>query len=337
MVDLVDGVWQDGFTYTVTAITDGSVNSGVFYDSGITSVTFPLSLTSIGNSAFELCSGLTGELNLGECTNLTSIGESAFEYCSGLTSISLPSSLTSIGWYAFQYCDGLTGALNLGGCTSLTSIGSYAFRGCNGLTGELNLGGCTSLTSIGGRAFDGCDGLTGTVTIPASVTSIGDNPFVSCSNLEGIVVEEGNSEYYIAGNCLIENSTKTLITGFNNSTIPSDIKIIGDYAFCDCRGLTSITLPSSLISIGNYAFQNCSGLTGALNLGRCTSLTSIGSYAFGYCRALESVVFPEGSTGWYVTTSSTATSGDAVDVTNSSTNASNLTGQYRTYYWKRNA
>ena len=153
------------------------------------------------------------------------------------------------------------------------------------------------------------------------------------------------------------------LTGFNNSTIPRDIKIIGDSAFHNCSGLTSISLPSSLTSIGDYAFYycegltgelnlggctsltsigegafgDCSGLTGELNLGGCTSLTSIGSYAFGYCRALESVVFPEGSTGWYVTTSSTATSGDAVDVTNSSTNASNLTGQYRTYYWKRNA
>ena len=358
------GEWIEGNTYTVTAIASASSTSnGVFYDSGITSVTFPSSLTSIGNSAFSGCSGLTGELNLG-------------------------------------------------GCTSLTSIGKYAFQSCSGLIGELNLGECTGLTSIGDRAFDDCSGLTGTVTIPASVTEIGINPFTDCSNLEGIVVEDGNSEYYIEGNCLIENSTKTLITGFNNSTIPSDIKIIGDYAFYLCSGLTSITLPSSLTSIGRFAFDACRGLTGELNLGECTSLTSIGisafqacrgltsvdlsgctnltsigwfafsgcdgltgelnlgectsltsigwyafngcdgltsvdlsgctsltsieSYAFEGCSTLKSVVFPVGSTGWYVTTSSTATSGTPVVVTNASTNASNLTGQYYNYYWKRN-
>ena len=503
------GEWIEGNTYTVTAITDGGSTSGVFYNSGITSVTFPSSLTSIGEWAFYRCSGLTGELNLGECTSLTSIGDWAFRDCSGLTSISLPSSLTSIGnyafyecsgltsvdlngctsltsvgGYAFYKCSGLTGELDLSNCTSLTSIGymafyycsgltsislpssltsirDYAFNGCSGLTGELNLGECTSLTSIGSSAFSYCDGLTGTVTIPASVTEIGDNPFADC-NLEGIVVEEGNSEYYLEGNCLIEKSTKTLITGFNNSTIPSDIKIIGDNAFYECSGLTSvdlsgctsltrigdsafqscsgltgelnlggctsltsigefafddcsgltgelnlgectsltsigrsafeycsgltsITLPSSLKAIGNSAFQSCSGLTGELNLGGCASLTSIGGWAFQYCSgltsvdlsgctnltsignnafsgcsgltsvdlsgctsltsiesfafyncsALVSVVFPEGSTGWEVSTSSSMTNPISVDVTNASTNASNLTDTYYNYYWKR--
>ncbi len=385
-VDLVDGVWQDGNTYTVTAIADRVYSSGVFYDSGITSIEFPSTLLSIGGRAFQNCSGLKGELNLGECTSLTSIGD-----------------------YAFFDCSGLTGELDFSNCTSLTSIGDRAFRGCSGLTGELNLGGCTSLTSIGWYAFSSCSGLTGTVTIPASVISIGYNPFASWSNLEGIVVEEGNSEYYLEGNCLIENSTKTLITGFNSSTIPSDIKAIGYYAFdgCSgltgelnlggctsltsiggwafngCDGLTSISLPSSLTSIGNNAFQYCSGLTSvdlsgctsltsigsdaftfcsgltSVDLSGCTSLTSIGSSAFSYCskltsislpssltsigryafsgcRVLESVVFPEGSTGWEVSTSSSMTNPISVNVTNPSTNARNLTGQYYNYYWKRN-
>ena len=312
------------------------------------------SLTSIGSYAFRNCSGLTGELDFSNCTSLTSIGSGAFRDCNGLTSISLPSSLKAIASSAFSTCSGLTGELNLGKCTSLTSIGNDAFYYCSGLTsislpssltsiGERAFCGCrgltsislpSSLTSIGSWAFSNCSGLTGTVTIPTSVTSIGDNPFASCSNLEGIVVEEGNSEYYIEGNCLIENSTKTLITGFNNSTIPSDIKIIGGSAFRDCSGLTSISLPLSLTSIGWYAFYGCSGLT-SVDLSGCTSLTSIGSYAFQNCSALESVVFPEGSTGWYVTTSSSATTGTDVDVTNPSTNANNLTGQYYNYYWKR--
>ncbi len=35
---------------------------------------------------------------------VTSIGQEAFEGCSGLTSISIPSSVTSIGSYAFSGC-----------------------------------------------------------------------------------------------------------------------------------------------------------------------------------------------------------------------------------------
>ena len=99
-------------------------------------------------------------------------------------------------------------------------------------------------------------------------------------------------------------------------------------------GITSVTFPSSLTSIGSYAFQYCSRLT-SVDLSGCTSLTSIGSFAFYGCRALESVVFPEGSTGCYVTQDETATSGDSVTVTDPSVNADNLTGQYEAYYWKR--
>ena len=66
---------------------------------GLTSVTIPNSVTSIGDYAFAYCEGLTS-VTIGN--SVTSIGDQAFYGCSGLTKIEIPSSVTSIGEDAFS-------------------------------------------------------------------------------------------------------------------------------------------------------------------------------------------------------------------------------------------
>ncbi len=269
-VDYVDDVWQEGSTYTVTAIDNNATSylNSIFRNSGITSIEFPSTLQTIGSYAFYSCKSLT-EINLSGCTSLTSIGESAFNNCA----------ITS---------------LDLSGCTSLISIGDFAFRSCDSLTG-VNLSSCTSLTSIGGAAFDSCSGLTSLI-LPSSLTSIGSNIFWDCAGLESIIVEEGNSVYHSEGNCLIETDTNTLVTGCKSSVIPSYITSIRDNAFWGCSGLTNIILPSSLTSIGSSVFRGCSGLTSII---LPSSLTSIAGSAFQYCSGLESITVEEGNSVYH--------------------------------------
>ncbi len=140
---------------------------------GLTEITLPNSLTSIGLYAFIGCRGLTQFTFL---SSLTSIGNWAFAGCTGLAQISLPNSLTSIGGGTFSGCTGLT---QISLPDSLTTLGSHAFSGCTGLT-QISLP--NSLTTLGSAAFWGCTGLT-QITFPNRLTTLGGNAFSGCTGL----------------------------------------------------------------------------------------------------------------------------------------------------------
>ena len=180
--------------------------------SGLTSITIPNSVTSIGSSAFFSCSGLT---SVTIPNSVTSIGNYAFATCSGLTSVTIPNSVTSISDGAFNSCSGLTSISVESGNTVYDSRGN-----CNAIVktskNELVVG-CkntvipNSVTSIGSYAL-ACSGLT-SVTIPNSVTSIGIEAFYSCSGLTSVI-------------CLAENVPTTASNAFNNSNIGNGTLIV---------------------------------------------------------------------------------------------------------------
>ncbi len=297
-----------------------------------TNIIIPNSVTNIGSFAFSDCTLLT---SITIPDSIISIGYSAFSGCTSLESITLPfvgAQLNGTSNTHFGYIFGASArynnylfvpeSLKNVAITGGESIEEGAFEGCNLLESitlpfvgaKLDGSGETSFSyifqydvpeslknvvitggsSIGRRAFSGLTSIE-SITIPESVTSIGINIFENCDALVSITVEEGNSVYHSAGNCIIETASKTLIAGCNNSIIPTDgsVTSIEDYAFASCTSLTNISIPSGVTSIGDYAFRGCSSLT---NISIPSGVTSIGDYAFRGCSSLTNISIPSGVT-----------------------------------------
>ena len=220
------------------------------------------------------------------------------------------------------------------------------------------------IKGIDASAFEDCTYIT-SITIPDSVTSIGSYAFSGCSGLTDVYYEgdiagwcnisfesDNSNPMYYADNLYINGE---LLQG--ELILPNSITSIGDYAFYNCRGLTSIEIPEGVASIGIGAFYNCSSLTsiiignGVTSIGssafyNCSSLTSIeipnsvasiGKYAFLGCISLISVAF-DNPNNWQVSTNRDFlgyTSLSNSSLSNASTATDYLKSTYVSYYWRR--
>ena len=288
------------------------------------------SVTTIGNSAFSDCTGLTtvtwnarnvqdfqstGGRPFSNCKNLTEFvfGEEVEHIpdylCYKLTTLKnlvIGNSVTSIGEWAFHRCTSLTEVTIP---NSVTTIGERAFTSCSGLT-EVTIP--NSVMTIGSYAFTGCRGLK-TVTIGNSVMTIGSRAFTSCTGLTEVIWNARNAKYYAVSffdspfsNCNrltdfvfgeeVEHIPALLcceLASLKNLVIGNSVTTIGKFAFTSCTGLQKVTIGNSVTAIGGGAFEGCSGLT-TVTIGN--SVTTIGGRAFTSCSGLTEVTIPNSVT-----------------------------------------
>ncbi len=271
--------------YPVTSIGDCAFE----YCTGLKSITIPNSVTSIGDHAFEWCDRLT---SVTIPNSVTSIGDSSFDNCRSLTSITIPNSVTSIGEFAFGFCDSLTSII-------VDSTNKYYSNDKYGVlfnkdkteliqypvgNSRISYSIPEGVTSIGDEAFAECVSLT-SISIPSSVTSIGDAIFAYCIALTSVKIGNG-----------VTNIGDEMFAGCESLasiTIPNSVKSISCFAFEECTALTSVTIPNGVTSIGDEAFANCVSLT---SISIPSSVTSIGQGIFADCIALTSVKIGKGVT-----------------------------------------
>ena len=205
----VMSIGSDAFTAcpNLTALTVNGQNAyyssvnGVLFDKNQTtlikypeklagSYTIPNTVTNIGKSSFNGCSGLTG-ITIPE--GVTDIADSAFHGCYRLSDVTIPDSVTTIGADVFIGCSGLSNVTIPAG---VTSIGGMAFADCDWLTSITVNPQNGFYSSANGVLFDKSQttliqypgGLVGSYSIPGTVTAIGPDAFLGCRSLASVTV-----------------------------------------------------------------------------------------------------------------------------------------------------
>lgn len=267
------------------------------------SVTIYGSVTEIDNSVFKNCANLKNisipasvkQISFSGCPrisynsygNALYLGNSSNPYVLLVSSHSQDSysceihpKTIAINPDAFKNSTGLTGVL-IG--ENVSTIGASAFYGCTNLASVAIFDG---VTSIGDYAFYGCSSLKN-ITISNSITRVGNAAFNGCENLQYNIFD--NAKYLGSGGnpymILVGPTTKDIAT----CTIHTDATVMSDYAFLNCRQLTSVTIPGNITTVSSFAFAHCNKLA---NVVLEDGVAAIGDYAF-YGQGLVSVVFPK--------------------------------------------
>ena len=224
----------------------------------LTGVTFSEGLKVIDMYAFDGCSGLK-HIELPD--SLEEILNMAFQYCTGLTELTIPKGIRNMGAHAFSECTNVRtltieeGVTFLAGFehlaitsvyipSSVQSFGHQTFLSCEELT-TVTFAPNSQLIDLGSRSFAYCRKLK-SINLPTTITVIPQDTFNGCAFTE-FTLHEGIEE--IGRSAFNDCKLQSI-------TLPSTLKIIDSYAFCNLRNMTSIRIPASVTSIAANAFSS---------------------------------------------------------------------------------
>lgn len=224
------------------------------------SITIPASVSNIETSVFQGCTSLEsivveeGNSKYDSRDNCNAVIETATNTLKvGLSSTIIPNTVTTIGGGAFEGTTLKSIVIPEG----VTEIENEAFSKCKSLE-TVSLP--NSLERIYYNAFQYSN--ISSISIPAGVKYIYDDAFYGCENLSTITVSNGNTKYDSRDNCnaLIETATNTILRGSSSTVIPNSVTAIERNAFRGSK-IAKIVIPASVKKIGQWAFQDCKSLT----------------------------------------------------------------------------
>ena len=223
--NIPETVTYNGYVYTVTSIhNNGFTARGGAKVSGLTGVTMPDTITSIGNDAFYGCA---------------------------LTSVTIPENVTSIGTRAFCCSNGAYGfsltTVNNNSLIPITADSTVYWSYGESHPGTIN--GQVSETEM--------DGITYKYNSRSKICAvIGCDEDITVADMSSVRI--GGYSYCIK---YIEEGVFENKTNIQSLSVGSGLKTIASDQFSGLISLTSLTIGSSIESIGSNAFRGCSNLT----------------------------------------------------------------------------
>lgn len=276
-----------------TASKDNVLPAYLFYNSKLTNIYLPNTITSIESYCFGNSKQL---VDLSIPASVSSVNSSFVNGCSALTTLyvgSGSSSYDALNGVLYtkdlktlvKYPEGLT-ATSFSVRSGVTAIASYAFYKAKLTSISLP----TTLQSIGSSTFSNSS--IKTLSIPASVTSVATTSFSSMSSLTSFSVASGSSTLSTDTRGALFDKNKTILKAYplgNTSTtytIPSTVVELEYDAFWGHDYLKTITLPNGVKTIGGWALSGCSSLE-EVNIP--ATVTKIDGYAFSSNQNLKKI------------------------------------------------
>lgn len=172
------GMYKDEYGLLTYNINNGGITIMSCSEAAKGAMSIPASINgvpvkTINDYAFLYCAGLTS-VTLPE--SVESIGANAFSCCTGLKSVEIRKNGVSVGRRSFFNCNNLIELK-----VNASQIGDAAFRKCSKLVSA-----DISAVSIGASAFSECKALKN-IKLASGITSIGQSAFQSCTALSEIV------------------------------------------------------------------------------------------------------------------------------------------------------
>ena len=167
------------------------IGESAFDRTGLETIQFPSTLTSVGATAFQACENLTS-IDFNGCT--ATIEGDAFSWCPSLTEVVIPSNITLTGWFTFAGCRNLKTLIIEEGNPSENLQATFAY--C--FDSSLETVVLPSTAIMGENMFEGCSKLK-------SVTFLNGDPGEKhfANNFQGVpddvlfVIPEGTAENYL--------------------------------------------------------------------------------------------------------------------------------------------